>query len=223
MFILAIAAQKGGVGKTTLAMNLAIVAAFDGLPTVVFDLDPQASASSWHDRRIENTGQDQPKVIATPAKRLPQALKAAQNDGYELAIIDTPPNVGGEAVHICRAADLILVPSQPSALDLDAIQASLDIIKIAERPAAVVLNKTKPTGALTVDARVLIETAYDFETYPSQVGDRVAFVHAAIEGKGVVETDPESKASVETVLLWKWTKKRLKAIERNETAIERIA
>ncbi|MEM6898656.1 MAG: ParA family protein [Pseudomonadota bacterium] len=217
MQILSITSQKGGVGKTTLAMNLAIAAAHDKTPTVVFDLDPQASAAGYHDRRIANGHDDQPKVFSIQAARLPHELKAAMEDGYKLAIIDTPPNVSGNAVHISQAGDLILIPARPTALDLDAIRVSIEIARAAERPAAVVLNVCKPLGTLKEEARELITSNFEFPVLESDIGDRVAFIHAATEGLGVIENEPGSKAAIEIKALWKWVKAALKDVKKSET------
>lgn len=217
MQILSITSQKGGVGKTTLAMNLAIAAAHDKTPTVVFDLDPQASATGYHDRRIANGHDDQPKVFSIQPVRLPQELKAAMDDGYKLAIIDTPPNVSGNAVHISQAGDLILIPAQPSAMDLDAVRVSIEIARAADRPAAVILNECKAFGSLTTEARELIEGAFEFPVLEQTIGDRVAFIHAATSGQGVIESEPSSKAADEIKAVWKWVKSALKEVKQTES------
>ena len=223
MEIIAVTSQKGGVGKTTLVMNLAIAAGLDGLPTIVFDTDPQASAAAWHDRRKASGHPDQPMVISVQPSRLAPALKDAIADGYKLAIIDTPPNVTGDAVHISKAGDLVLVPVHPSALDLEAIQATLNITTMSGRPAVAVLNECKPFGNLTEDARALITDTYQFPVAPQTIGDRTAFVHSASTGQGVVETEPSSKAAQEIGALWKWVKTALRDSRRAEAAKERKA
>lgn len=144
-------------------------------------------------------------------------------DGYKLAIIDTPPNVSGNAVHISQAGDLILIPAQPSAMDLDAIKVSIDIAKTAGRPGAVVLNECKPFGSLTNEAKELIEGSLEFPVLVQTVGDRVAFIHAATSGQGVLETEPSSKAAEEISGLWKWVKKSLKDIKASESNVKEAA
>ena len=204
MQILAITSQKGGVGKTTLAMNLAVAAAATGRPTIIFDLDPQGSAAAYHDSRMANGGNAQPKVSCIQPVRLPHELKAAMSDGYALAIIDTPPNVSGDAVHISQAGDLILIPVKPSAIDLNAIRSTIGIAKQTGRPSAVVLNLCRHNGSLPYEARDLIENDFEFPVASQTVGDRVAFVHAATTGLSVLESEPESKAANEIRGLWKW-------------------
>lgn len=212
MKILAITSQKGGVGKTTVAINLAVAAAHDGVPTVVFDLDPQSSATAVYDMRVEKDHGDQPMILSIHAARLPQALKSAIADGYELAIIDSPPNVGGEAVHISQAGDLVLIPVQPAGLDLAAIVNSMRVAEAAGVPAAVVLNRCRSAAKGDVrDAQRLIENEYAFRLAPVAIGDRVAFARAPNEGLGVQELEPGSKGANEVRMLWKWVKQELGA------------
>lgn len=230
MQILSITSQKGGVGKTTLTMNLAIAAASSGVPTVVFDLDPQASAMSWYDRRLANGNPNQPKVVSIQAARLPHELKNAIADGYALAIIDTPPNVSGNAVHIAAAGDVVLIPVQPSIVDLDAVRVSIEIAKGTKRPAAVVLNTCPPRrfsgganveAAVTEEARAMIEGDLEFPVVPQTICNRADYKHSAIEGLGVIEYDPEGKAADELTGLWAWVKNALNT-EKNITTLKEV-
>jgi chromosome partitioning protein len=117
-------AQKGGVGKTTIAVNLAVTA---GLRTILFDLDPQESAVMWADRRK----MDSPHVEFLTDRRLSEGLKAAEQGQFELAVIDTPPAAGPQAFTAAMAADLVLIPCRPSLVDLDAIYRTAQLIKSA--------------------------------------------------------------------------------------------
>jgi chromosome partitioning protein len=108
--------QKGGVGKTTLAIHLAVAFAADGLNVAILDLDPQASAAEWKDFREE----EMPGVIAIPSSRLPKVLQELEGRGADVVILDTAPHSEGTALDAARAADLILVPCQPSIMDLRA-------------------------------------------------------------------------------------------------------
>src|SRR5262245_5097458 len=131
--ILALIAQKGGVGKTTIAVNLAVAA---GVRTALFDLDQQESAVMWSDRRQH----DQPHVEFLTERRLPDGLKAAEQGNFALVIIDTPPAAGPQAFTAAQAADLVLIPCRPSLIDLDAIRRTGQLIKSAGVPAFVVFN-----------------------------------------------------------------------------------
>lgn len=226
MQILSVTSQKGGVGKTTITMNLAIAAASTGVPTVVFDLDPQASAMSWYDRRLANENPDQPKVVSIQPARLPHELKNAISDGYQLAIIDTPPNVSGNAIHIAAAGDVVLIPVQPSIVDLDAVQVSIEIAKGTGRPAAIVLNTCPPRrfsggankeAAVTEEARRTIEEDLDFPVVPQTICNRADYKNSAVAGLGVIEWDPEGKAADELMSLWDWVKDALDQVKASET------
>jgi chromosome partitioning protein len=194
---IALIAQKGGVGKTTLAVNLAVSL---GLPTVLFDLDPQESATMWADRRKS----DSPHVEFLTERRLPDGLKAAKQGKYEIAIVDTPPAAGPQAFTAAQAADLVLIPCRPSLVDLDAIRRTAQLIKSAGVPAFVVFNAA-PHSATTLleDARAIVEEA-GLESSPAILRERSAYRASWPLGKAVVEVEPKSKAAQEITGLKDW-------------------
>ena len=153
---LALVAQKGGVGKTTIAVNLAVAAEAFGMRTILFDLDPQESAVVWADRRKAEF----PHVEFLTERRLAEALKAAEAQGFKLAIIDTPPAAGTQAYTAAQVADLALVPCRPSLVDLDAVRRTAQLVKSVEISAFVVFNAA-PAGATTLleDARGIVTSA----------------------------------------------------------------
>jgi chromosome partitioning protein len=106
MKTLAILSQKGGAGKTTLALHLAVAAVQAKRQVAVVDLDPQASAIGWKDSRSQET----PVVVFAPPARLAQILDTAKQSGADLAILDTAPHSESTALAAARAADLILIP-----------------------------------------------------------------------------------------------------------------
>lgn len=210
MYILSIASQKGGVGKTTLCLNLAVAAAYDGLATAVFDFDPQTTAANWGDRREA----DQPTIISAQVGRLPQLVDKARADGFDLIVIDTPPNVGAEAIDIAKAADMVLVPVRPAAFDLEAMTATIRVLNMADTPGVAVLNSCKPFGKLADEARDVVQSDFGFPVAPQTIGDRTAFAHAATSGEGVVESEPRSKAADEVRALWTWTRAALEDAQK---------
>src|ERR1700722_9706057 len=105
MKTIAIISQKGGAGKTTIAIHLAVAAEQRGLKTAIFDLDPQASAASWSDKRTAAS----PTVVAAQATRLTSLLEQAKAQYAGLVIIDSAPNADAASLAAARAADLILV------------------------------------------------------------------------------------------------------------------
>jgi chromosome partitioning protein len=197
---LALVAQKGGVGKTTIAVNLAVAAQAFGIRTVLFDLDPQESAVVWSDRRKAEF----PHVEFLTERRLAEALRAAEAQGFELAIIDTPPAAGTQAYTATQAADLALVPCRPSLVDLDAVRRTAQLVKSVGIPAFVVFNAA-PAGATTLldDARGIV-TGAGLNVAPPVLRERSAFRAAWPLGKGVIETEPRSKAAIEVSELQDW-------------------
>lgn len=105
MKIIAIISQKGGAGKTTLAVHLATAAAAAGHTTAIIDLDPQATAASWGDRRIDPA----PEVISGQAARLPALVSAARENVASFLVLDTAPNADQTASLAARAADVVLI------------------------------------------------------------------------------------------------------------------
>jgi cellulose biosynthesis protein BcsQ len=137
------AASRLAVRGQTAAINLAVEAVAAGLEVVVIDLDPQVSACDWKDIR----GERAPLVAATPVPHLDRTLKAAADNGADLVIIDTAGRTSEAASAAARAADLILVPLQPSLIDLKTLGSTLDIIRLAgSRPARALLTRVKPAG-----------------------------------------------------------------------------
>jgi len=139
MKVVGLLARKGGVGKTTLAVHLAVLAQQAGRRTLLIDLDPQRSAAAWWRAREAET----PLLLETGPDQLSDMLAAAENDGMDLAVIDTRPSAEVDAVQVAKLSDLVLVPTRPGILD---------------RRAMVTLNACKPARGAgeasdTVDAR----------------------------------------------------------------------
>jgi chromosome partitioning protein len=200
MKVLAILSQKGGAGKTTLALHLAVEAQRLGLTTAVIDLDPQASAASWGDGRQ----QESPVVVSAQASRLNQVLSAAKEADARLAIIDTAPHSESAALAAAREADLILIPCRPAILDLRAISHTIDLARIVAKPVAVVLNSVPSRGSLLNEALEALE-GYDVMVCPESLGQRSAFIHSLTAGLAAQEYEPPGKAASEINRLTRWT------------------
>ena len=200
MLTIAIVSQKGGVGKTSLALNLAVAAELAGHAALIVDLDPQASAAAWADSRIADT----PVVVSAQAARLAEVLSTARKYGASLCLIDTAPHAESPALAAARAADLILVPCRASILDLRAVTASWTIAQLAGTPVSAVLCGVPPRGSLADEAQATLES-YGLPVAPVRIGYRAAFVHAATAGQGVQEYEPRGKAMNEISRLYEWT------------------
>ena len=191
--------QKGGAGKTTLALNLAVAAERAGKSAAIIDLDPQASAALWGDAREAGT----PAVVSAQAARLSQILTAAEENGAELVVIDTAPHSENSALSAARVSDLCLIPCRPAVLDLRAIGTSIDLVRLAKKDMAVVLNATPPQGHLADEAAEVVES-YGVPLAPVRLVQRIAYVHAITAGKAVQEYEPKGRAANEIATLYTW-------------------
>lgn len=200
MKTIAIISRKGGVGKSTLTLHLAVAAENADKATVLMDLDPQASAAAWKDRREAEI----PEVMAIPAQKLAAALQTAKDDGFDLALIDTAPGTERDAVIAARAAGIILVPCRAAVLDLWAIEMTVELIKLTDKPAYAVLNAVPPGAArIVADARKAI-TGYGLSVAPYVLYHRAAFAHALMVGKTAQEYEPNGKAAADVIAFYKW-------------------
>lgn len=197
MKVLSVISQKGGVGKTTLATALAVEASRDGKKTVLFDLDPQASASFWMDTREDSTL----AITAVPAARLGHVLSAVGEAGCDLAIIDTPPfakDIGFEAT---QHADFVLIPTRPAVLDVMAMTRTLDLVKHFGTPFAAVLTFCPPMGRELEDTIGTIRQL-GAEVSPVRIGNRIAYSRAQQTGLAAQEVEPGGKAAGEIAELY---------------------
>ena len=207
MEILAVVAQKGGVGKTTLALSLAVAAQRAGKTAAVVDLDPQATACNWGDRR----GQDSPVIVSAQAARLSNVLKSAQDAGAEFVIIDTPPRAEQAAMAAAKAAQLVLVPCRPAVFDLDTVATTLELIKHAgARSVAAILNGVPARGTKGEQATEVIQ-GLGIPVCPSTYGHRAAFSDAGALGLTAQEYDPSGKAAAEIEQVYKFVCKLIKS------------
>jgi chromosome partitioning protein len=203
----ALLARKGGTGKTTLAVHLAVLAAESGRHVLIVDTDPQHSAGDWRRAREADT----PRLVECDAKRVPEVLELARQEGIELVVVDTRPSVEAETVEIARLSDLVLIPTGTGILDLRAIAATADVVRslrTGTRETLIVLNGVQPSpgfgeNALTFEARRAL-AAYRVPVAEVAIGRRVAFAHALIDGRSVTEFEPNGKAARELVKLYQY-------------------
>jgi chromosome partitioning protein len=210
MKIIGIVAQKGGSGKTTLALSLAVASLRAGKSTAVIDLDPQATATKWADRRTDK----ELVVTSAQAARLPQLLEQARGAGADLVIIDTPPRVEAAALTAAKLADLILIPCQPSINDLETIGSTMELLRFAgNAQAIVVLNGTSSRGDRTAQAEAAIRDMA-VAVVPMSLGYRAAYKDSAALGLTAQEYEPGGKAAEELKALYRHIDKLVNRITK---------
>lgn len=199
--VFTIAQQKGGAGKTTLAAHLALAWAAAGKAVALLDIDPQGSLAAWHDARAQRLGADRTGITfgAVSGWRGAQAVQSAAR-GHEIVVVDCPPHAETDARIAVRAADLVVVPVQPSPLDLWATRPTLGLAAAVRRPALLVLNRVPPRARLTETMRARLNEE-DVPVAESAVGSRVVFADSMAAGLTALETRPRSVAAAEVLAL----------------------
>jgi len=197
---IAIISQKGGAGKTTLAIHLAAAAQDAGTIALIVDTDPQATASQWAAWRQDKP----PEVIDSPPPRLAVKVRQAREQGAQWIVIDTPPHADSAARAAVEVADLVLIPCRPSAFDLSAIETTAKLVQLLRKPAYVVFVAGPPNAfRVYQEAGELVES-YGTRPCPLQIPDRAAYRHASAEGRTVMELEPAGKAAEDIRQIYKW-------------------
>ena len=195
--VITIAQRKGGAGKTTLAAQLAVTWAQSGARVAVLDIDPQGSLAAWVELRRARLGANAVgfDFAALPGWRAASWIEE-QARRTDLIVIDNPPHAETEAQIAVRAAGLVIIPVQPSPLDLWATEATLKMVRDERRRALVVLNRVPPRSTLT--DHVAAELARSgAPVAATRIGNRIALVRAMMSGLGVVESEGASQAAAE--------------------------
>ena len=204
MHVLAVASQKGGPGKTTLAAHLAVAAELAGAgPVALVDADPQASLSHWWNSREVDT----PVFVRTKVERLAEDIKRMVAFGIRLLVIDTPPAITKTIEDVIKVADLVVIPARPSPHDLRAASATIEIVERVGRPMVFAINGASARARITSEA--VFALSQHGTLAPAIIHQRTEFAASMIDGRTVMELDPESKSSEELTLLWEYLHGRL--------------
>lgn len=200
MTTIAIVSQKGGSGKTTLAVNLAAAAEAAGQVALVIDTDPQATASQWGAWRADRA----PEVIDSAPPRIQHKIVSAKAQGATFIVIDTPPHADGTASRAVEAANIVLIPCRPSAFDLAAIKTTISLVRLFDKPAFVVFTAGPPHAPRMYEEAIDLVRGFGIEPCPHLLPDRAVFRHASAAGASVIEVEPNGKAAAEIVALQMW-------------------
>ena len=200
MRTLAVISQKGGAGKTTLALHIAVAAELAGYSTVLIDMDPQGTAEAWSEWRKEAP----PTVVPAKTATLGRTLERAAGHGAEFAVIDTPPLAEAEARAAAKAVDLVLVPCRPNAFDLHSIRTTTDLTRFAAKPAFVVFNAGPVAAARLYAETTELVNEIGMKVAPIRISERATFRHSTGSGQAAQETEPQGKAAAEVDALWRW-------------------
>jgi chromosome partitioning protein len=200
MKTVAVVSQKGGVGKTTAAIQLGFAAHQAGLVTAIIDLDPQGTAAKWGGRRDG----DGPCVVGGQSARLALILETARAHAADLAIIDTPPSAEEPALEAARISDFVLIPTRPGGFDFEAIQTTIEMVEYLGRPGAVLVNSV-PTNRQHLAATTLDRLGErGFAVAPVLWMERAAFADLGADDMPTQERDSDCKASAEVAALFSW-------------------
>ena len=197
--VITIAQQKGGAGKTTLAAHLAIAWAGQGRNVALIDIDPQGSLAAWHALRAERLGDGKTGLAfaAITGWRTAAEVERRTRD-HDIVVIDSPPHAETEAKLAIRAARLVVMPVQPSPMDVWATKPTLDLAKQEKVRVLLVLNRVPPRANLT-EAMLAKLAALDAHVADARIGNRVSLATSLAEGLGITEAAPSSRAAEEIV------------------------
>ena len=194
-FVIAIAQQKGGAGKSTVAANLAVGLAAGRQKIALLDTDPQASLSRWAELRAGREGAAPISFEAPSGWRVTSAIDRLKRS-HDVVIMDTAPHADTDSKVAIRAADLVIIPMQPAGPDLWASEATLKLAAAEKKPARILLNRVPAQGRLK-DVIMAELAARKLELLGPGLGNRTAYATAFMLGLGVGENAARSAAAEE--------------------------
>src|ERR1700738_357642 len=219
MHTIVLATQKGGSGKSTLAIGLALAAIQAGHTVRLIETDSQGTLSNWQSRRPYAEPIVEPVYAAGDVE---QRLQSLDRDGVTLTIIDTAGGVSASTTSAIRYADLCLIPTRPSAADIEATASTLSVARAWNKPFAFVLNQTPIRGqrinnatTALADAAALDKAGVLAQPFIVMRNDHQDALSA---GLAVSEYAPASKSADEVRCLWQGVETKLNAVELNSVA-----
>jgi chromosome partitioning protein len=206
MHVLSLVTQKGGTGKSTLAVCLGVAAEQRGMRVSILDTDPQGTATSWSLRRSGHG----PEVYAATSGSLPSRISALERNGYDLVIVDTPGVTAPAASAAMREADLCLIPVRPSIADIEAARPTVRLLIERDKPFAFVLNQCPGGGRTTRTTSSFRGLQVIGCVCEPTLALRADHMDALAFGLGVTEHAKKSKAAAETRAVLDWALARMR-------------
>lgn len=204
MKTIVVASQKGGAGKTTFAANLGVEADRCGHgPVVLIDTDEQGSLADWWNARAEHN----PLFVSATPENLGEALAALEKSGAKLVIIDTPPQATQTIRSVISHADLVLIPTRPSPLDLRAVGKTVALADAEGKRMVFAINGAANRAKITGQAAVAL--SQHGTVAPVTVYQRTVYAGAMVDGRTPGELDGGSEAAAEVQGLWKYVWEQL--------------
>jgi chromosome partitioning protein len=206
MKTISVVCLKGGQGKSTVSIHLAVAAVSRRLKVVVLDLDKQGSSKAWYDHRLKvwpDKGLiESPLIIPTFATQIEEKLSIAGKHGADLCIIDTPPQAEADSLEAAKAADLTLIPCRVGFFDLKPMKTTASLIELSRKPAMFLLNCVHPgSKAAPDDAEKVLkkdfEEKFGIPIAPLRIEDRKTLEHALRAGQGITEYEPDGAAAAQ--------------------------
>ncbi len=201
MKVLTIANRKGGAGKSTCAAHLAVEAAKSGLKIIIIDMDPQKTLDTWWQNRLE----EDIDLVEVTSNEIEEKVSILSRKGFDLCIIDTPGDTSENATSGIRAADLVLIPSKPTAPDLSAIGRTINIVESLNKPFVFVITQALTNSKSTFQASSALSSFG--AVAPSSISNRISYQRAM--GQGGSARDSDKFAQEEIFSVWDFVKVRL--------------
>ena len=185
--IITVAQRKGGAGKTTIAAQLAVAFMNMNRKVATVDVDPQGSLTRWAEVRRKVLGEDDhlTHMSATGWRTSREVENLAKDHHYVL--VDSPPHADGDARWAVRVADVLIIPVQPSPMDVWATQATLALARDEKVPALLLPNRVPPRSNMA-DGIIDNLDQLGAEVSRIRLGARVAYAESMLDGRGVVES-----------------------------------